>query len=531
LASLINRNQLITQAGDQLLIVMSFWSMFLPIGARYSVDAALQPSYQHDPNNHPQQPDQAQSYFSVASIAVIFQVLYLYFFTALLKTGAAWRVRFDAAFYAVSLEHFATPIGAWIRQFPLLLKIGTIYVLAVEFIAPIMVLLPKPWPLIRIVGLLLLASLHVAFLLMLHIGLFPLIDFMSLTVLIPSAVWIWLAARRKPKHYDDIVIYYDQDCGFCLKMVLVLRELLLSRHVKIYPAQDYDHIYAIMERENSWVIQGANGEYHTHWHAMRHLFAQRWVFRPLSWIMAFPPFMAIGNWVYRWVADNRGTMSTITASSMPWRPVKLKPTIIGQIIALIFFVGVTVYNITGLPGMFKHRPDIINRYVTAARLDQKWSMFAPFPMTVSSYPQMSGELRKGDKINVYPLTEPDANWSPSDYLYPVYESYRWRKYMGKVQSTKNNDIRAGYGNYICRQYNRRSVPRAEHLGIFEIHFVRRHTNTDGRKKQEDRNLAWQQWCYADFNPANQKNNQKPQQAPKQQTPAKTLKQELKNNAE
>jgi len=293
-ASLINRNQLITQAGDSLLVIMTFWALFLPIGARYSVDAALDPRYQRDPNNHPHSPEQSQQYFSIATMAVIFQVLYLYFFTAILKTGAAWRVRFDAAFYAVSLEHFATPIGAWIRQFPGLLKLGTLYVLFVEFVGPLLVLLPKPWPVTRIVGVLMLASLHLAFMFMLHIGLFPLIDFMSLTVLIPSAVWVWLAARRKPAAMDNIIIYYDQDCGFCLKMVLVLRELLLSHHVKIFPAQETPEIYAIMEKENSWVVQGANGEHHTHWEAMRHLFAQRWAFKPIALIMSIPPLMMIG---------------------------------------------------------------------------------------------------------------------------------------------------------------------------------------------------------------------------------------------
>ncbi len=507
LASLINRNQLITQAGDSLLIVMTFWALFLPIGARYSVDAALDPRYQKDPNDHPHSPDQPQPYFSMATIAVIFQVLYLYFFTALLKTGAAWRVRFDAAFYAVSLEHFATPIGAWIRQFPALLKLGTFYVLFVEFIAPIIVLLPKPWPVARIVGLLMLASLHLAFLLMLHIGLFPLIDFMSLTVLIPSVVWVWLAARRKPAEMDKIILYYDQDCGFCLKMVLVLRELLLSQHVKIYPAQETPDIYAIMERENSWVVQGANGEHYTHWKAMRHLFAQRWAFKPIALLMSIPPLMMIGGWVYRWVANNRNTMSNITASSLPWHAVKIKPTIVGQLIALYFFIGITVHNITGLPGMNKHRPKMMTQTLQAVRLDQRWSMFAPFPMTISIYPQIEGTLRNGEKTNLYPLTESSPSWEPpTDQLYAYYKNYRWRKFMDKIRSTSDNRIRGAYGDYLCRSRNKISLQRPKHIGIFDINFVSRHTNTKGEPKKVERKMTWRHWCYADFDPALKKEN-------------------------
>ncbi len=43
LASLCNRNELILQGGDILLMVMCFWGMWLPLGAKWSVDAALQP--------------------------------------------------------------------------------------------------------------------------------------------------------------------------------------------------------------------------------------------------------------------------------------------------------------------------------------------------------------------------------------------------------------------------------------------------------------------------------------------------------
>ena len=132
LVSLINRNHFVLQAGDQLLVILSFWSMFLPLNVRWSIDAAMDEQNREDPNRAILPPDAA--HFSIATIAVILQVLYLYFFTALLKTDASWRSTFDAAYMAVSLEHFATPVGAFLSQFPALLKFGTGYVMAVEFI-------------------------------------------------------------------------------------------------------------------------------------------------------------------------------------------------------------------------------------------------------------------------------------------------------------------------------------------------------------------------------------------------------------
>jgi len=457
LASLLNRNPLILTGGDQLLAVMSFWSLFLPLNARYSIDAALQPEFHTNPNTRRFDPTAPQLYFSVATIAVILQVLYLYFFTALMKDGAAWVSRFDAAFYAVSLEQFATPIAIWLRQFPALFTVGTVYVLVVEFIAPILVLLPFAWPRLRTVGLLLLASLHAAFLLMLHIGLFPFIDFMALSLLIPSAFWLFLHQRKvnskKYQAVSGIRIYYDEDCGFCLKMCLILRELLLNTEVLILPAQSDPAIYAIMERENSWVIQDAVGGKYTHWHAMQFLFSQHLFFKPLAWLMKLKPFMTLGNRVYRWVAINRATMGHLTAWLLPWRPIALRPTLASAGLAAFFFYAVTLFNITGLSGFSQFRPDHVNTAVRITRLDQRWDMFAPFPLTLSLYPQVPGKTRSGETINLFPSTGLEPNWNSPDYLVPVYGGYRWRKYMGRVDGHRNNKVRQSYGRYLCRQSN------------------------------------------------------------------------------
>ena len=548
LMSLMNRNGLVLQGGDQLLVVMCFWSLFLPIGARWSIDAALQPELRANPNLQRFSASNPQSYFSIATVAVIFQVLYLYFFTALLKTGAAWRVRFDAAFYAVSLQHFATPVAVFFRQFPALLKFATLYVLTVEFLAPLLVLLPLPrhlsrilgltiivvllilglylwpwtpmvkhqmlwamivplllllplrWPWTRLVGLLMLASLHVAFLFMLHIGLFPLIDFMSLTLLIPSIVWVWLARRQRRNNAERIVFYYDEDCGFCLKMCLILREFLLPDSVKILPAQAYPDMHALMERENSWVVTDASGRPHVHWHAMQLLFIQSWPFKPIGWLMKLSPLMRLGNFVYRWVATNRNSMGEFTARWLPYRPLKLRPTLPGQILAALFFYIITVFNVTGLPGFGDYRPVHVDYMSRILRIDQKWDMFAPFPLTVSLYPRVTGKLRNGDKVNLYELTSSEPGWQPAEDMYSLFENYRWRKYLGRVDGHSNNTVRRAYGDYQCRLWNHSSRPRDQQLAIFDIHFDKWRTNTTGDAKVKNSRMVWQHWCFKEFAP-------------------------------
>jgi len=504
LASLMNRNEMVLQGGDILLVVMAFWGMFLPLGAKWSIDAALQPEHQRNPNQLRFDPEKAQLYFSIATIAVIFQVLFLYFFTALLKTGAPWRYPFEAAQYTLEIQHFATPIANWFKQFSPLLPIGAAYVIFAEFVGPVLVLLPFKWPITRIIGLLMLASLHVAFILLLHIGLFPLIDFMSLTVLIPSIVWIWLARRKKKSKAAKVTVYYDEDCGFCLKTCLILREFLLPETTKILPAQRHANIYPIMERENSWVITNGNGKNYVRWHATAFLFTQSWPFKPIGWLMKLPPLMWLGNKLYNLVATNRGSMGALTSRMLPYRALKLKTNLIGQMVAALCFIGVVMFNISTLPGMssWRDKPENmpINVPMRILRIDQKWSMFAPRPLTISLYPQVEGKLRNGESVNLYGLTETDPDWEAPEYMYPLYESYRTRKYYDRLRSFKSNAPRSGYGHYQCKKWNNAVSDRSEQLGILTLHYVTLDTNLEGKPKKRGRKMAWQHWCFPEFKP-------------------------------
>ena len=509
LASLMNRNPLLLQGGDQLLAVICFWAMFLPLGARRSIDAAIQPFRRDDPNRLRHAPDDAQPYFSVATIAVIFQVLYLYTFTAFLKTGDAWTSRFDAAYYAVSLQHFATPIGHWFSQFEGMLKLATLFVLFVEFVGPVLVLLPFLWPRLRIIGLLLLASLHVAFGLMLHIGLFPLIDLTSLSLLLPGALWAWLAARRMrtdengnriPTRRERIIIHYDEGCTFCLKTCLILRELLLPPRVRIVTAQSDPRIQEILERENSWVVTDADGKTYVHWHAMAFLFRQSPLLKPIGWVMEFPPFMMLGNILYRWTGNNRIAMGAFTSRTLPWVPVRLRPTLAGSILALFFFYIVSAFNVYGMPGLRGKMPKHVDHVARAARIDQRWDMFAPFPLTLSSYPSAPGKLRNGETVELYPLTRSTAEWDPGEHFYPLFEGYRWRKYLGRVDSHKNNVVRRAFGDYLCRSWNGQTRARDTQLATLQVRFIKFRTNTDGLPKERTERMVWRHWCFKEFAP-------------------------------
>lgn len=96
LVSTQNRLMIGASGGDDLIAGMFFWCLFLPIGERWSLDAALKPS--PSPSAESDSLDslaaipksQRHTHLSFASSALINQPGIMYLFSAFLKTGHVW---------------------------------------------------------------------------------------------------------------------------------------------------------------------------------------------------------------------------------------------------------------------------------------------------------------------------------------------------------------------------------------------------------------------------------------------------------
>src|SRR5215475_211369 len=94
LVSLEMRNPAILQGGDVYFRLLLFWAMFLPLGALYSVDSALNTA----------DPPQQNCFFSYAGLALLLQVAFVYAFSVAMKSGKEWRTEYTAVYYALSIE-------------------------------------------------------------------------------------------------------------------------------------------------------------------------------------------------------------------------------------------------------------------------------------------------------------------------------------------------------------------------------------------------------------------------------------------
>lgn len=145
LISLQNRNPQILHGADQMVRQLLFWSMFLPLGARFSVDGfcAVQRAYKTPIT---------QRVLSVGSVGLLLQTCFLYWFTVALKSAPQWHAEGTALYYALSLEHYQSPLGRFLlKVVPLQgLKLMTWATMLLEGLGPCIALIPVATERIRL---------------------------------------------------------------------------------------------------------------------------------------------------------------------------------------------------------------------------------------------------------------------------------------------------------------------------------------------------------------------------------------------
>ncbi len=98
LISVHARNPAVMQGGDQLLRMLLFWGMFLPLGACYSMDSSRLGSEPRWPFT-----STAKRILSAASVAYILQLCLVYWYAAAWKWAPEWRTNGTAVYLCFRL--------------------------------------------------------------------------------------------------------------------------------------------------------------------------------------------------------------------------------------------------------------------------------------------------------------------------------------------------------------------------------------------------------------------------------------------
>lgn len=241
MASLHSRNPMLVSGADNLLRVMLFWSMFVPLRRMPSHEGEVDVG-------------DGRTVASVGTAAYMLQLCCMYWFTFLLKTGPAWREDFTAVQQALQFEHYTKVAGAWLLGCESLLAPLTIAVLVLEAIGPVLVFIPWRTGAWRTLAVALFCSFHLGLALTLEFGLFPWICMMAWIPLLPESLATRLRAAMPARIVDPIVGWFQDRPAWrearlgrgtsvlalallCYVLAWNVRTLDLERHQKWFPRE------------------------------------------------------------------------------------------------------------------------------------------------------------------------------------------------------------------------------------------------------------------------------------------------------
>jgi hypothetical protein len=485
--SIHNRNPALIFAADDVLRAILFWAMFLPLGGHYSIDRALNTSQNRLP----------QRVVSGATLAFAVQLCYIYIFSAGFKsTSPNWTTEGSAVYYALSYDQYVTSIGKVLLNFPWLMTISTYFTMVLEWIGPLFIFVPwrnsffKFWTVVTFV------LLHAGFGLTLNLGIFPFLSIACWLAFLPSNFWEKWASRVYGEPQYGLRIYYDADCGFCKKIVHLIRTfLVLPPDTPLLVAQDDPSIYADMEAYNSWVVVDWQGERHFKWEGIAYVCSISPLLHPIAPLLRRAPVMRVGTRFYETIATNRRAAGTFT-KPFKFKDLEVQPSRTFNIVTWVLLAYVTLWNFKAL------MPDKLNRKVLNSvdwisrvlRVDQKWSIFSPGPPKDDGWFVIPGQLADGSKVDILRDGAPISWEKPTIATRnAIYRNMQWRTLFINMNRGNKRVLYPSYANYLCRSWNA-SHSGKQRLVSFEIYFMSERTVPQGQTQTVDRQNNWQQSC-------------------------------------
>jgi hypothetical protein len=183
ICSLHNRVAMFEDGSEVTTRLLTFWTLFLPMGVRFSVDALRAPA----------ETAERRPAISLAVLAILLQVALLYTFNVLHKDGHTWREG-STVHYVLHQDRIVTWIGWKLRPHMTfeLSRVLTYAAMITESLLPILILSPIGTKLTRRVAIVFAFGLHIGFALLLNLGMFSFNMIGFFLLLLSDRDWKWL---------------------------------------------------------------------------------------------------------------------------------------------------------------------------------------------------------------------------------------------------------------------------------------------------------------------------------------------------
>ena len=445
------RNPLVSGSDGPLLRLLLFWSMFLPLGAYWSIDRARGAVARISPR-----------FVSMATFGLFMQIAFVYWFTATLKSGPEWRVDGTAIYYALSIDQIATPIGHYLLNFPDLLKVMTFATFGLEALGPLLLLSPFFTGPVRTAAVLAFMSLHFGIWLTMDIGIFPWISAFCMVCFLPPWFWDRAATLRS---------------AFSGRLAIARRlEARLSHAGSPFRA----HLVA---GAGTTQLSFAGLSLQDHGLASRTVSEITLSSRPMPGTIT----QAEENHRHEEKQDPSGDTEQV----------RLRSSLVTNVVALFLILYILCWNLGTVSALTM--PERAASLGPFLGIDQYWAMFAPSPSTEDGWYVIPGNLRGGQQVDLMPVTRDDYNlyevsWEKPQDIPDTYKNEHWRKYLENIYQAQHAEQRLYFGQYICREWNARHSG-SEQLMTFQITYMLEKTLPDYRQSTPQKVILWEHSCF------------------------------------
>lgn len=181
LLSLLHRNPYLTDGGDVFASKLLLWSIFLPLGARFSLGG--------------RRGSASALVVSAATVGLLCEFVYLYLSAGLVKASPEWRSTFTALEQVMGQSYWLHPPGEWLSQYSNLLRATTPAVVVFEIAAPLLLFVPIATGPVRCAVIAAFWGFQLGLGLCIHLNLFPFFSSAATLALVPGWLWDRLGVR------------------------------------------------------------------------------------------------------------------------------------------------------------------------------------------------------------------------------------------------------------------------------------------------------------------------------------------------
>ena len=442
-SSLMSRNPAAWTPADSMIAGLLFWSLFLPLGARYSVDKVLTAN----------QPSQSMQILSWASAGLLVQTITPYFFSALAAYNTELPHPSQTLYYALSLDQYANAAGHWLLDFPQLLATLSRLYFGLSLIIPLLIFSPLFTQATRLLALLGLLSMQIFLLVFFDAGALPWACIAALCVLPSASVWEFLQQRDESLNSGALRIYFDREHSFSRMMCLLLQEFLILPRAQILEAQDTARTRSLLQANQSWVVLDASDQATMKWPALITLLKRSPVFSLPARLFAASFWEKPGNALYDALARRRSVLDSCSTKLLSQPRLTSEPGRFWKSVSALMLFVILLWSFSGVRWLPRPIGEHLAPVLEILSLDRPWTLYSTSVLENDGWLMAPAKLTDGTEVDLLHPDQAAPNFNKATHAVIAADGLRWINYRSQIWADDSASQRRLYARYLCHSWN------------------------------------------------------------------------------